>query len=107
LTQAKPALSLISGELNQKRLDLLRAACPTAKDVAVLFNPENPTAARDVAARTRQALDVAERNGVARSRHHDGYGLRGIHDRWHRDAAIDYDHVGRQRGQFRCKRRKA
>jgi putative ABC transport system substrate-binding protein len=36
--------SLISGELNQKRLDLVRAAFPTATKVAVLFNPENPTA---------------------------------------------------------------
>ena len=36
--------SLISGELNQKRLDLLRAAFPKAENVAVLFNPQNPTA---------------------------------------------------------------
>src|SRR5215207_6601673 len=36
--------SLISGELNQKRLDLLRAALPEAKAVAVLFNAQNPTA---------------------------------------------------------------
>jgi putative tryptophan/tyrosine transport system substrate-binding protein len=36
--------SLISGELNQKRLDLLRAAFPKAEQVAVLFNPQNPTA---------------------------------------------------------------
>jgi putative ABC transport system substrate-binding protein len=36
--------SLISGDLNQKRLDLLRAAFPAAKEVAVLFNPQNPTA---------------------------------------------------------------
>src|SRR3954468_8287127 len=36
--------SLISGELNQKRLDLLRAAFPKVEQVAVLFNPQNPTA---------------------------------------------------------------
>jgi putative tryptophan/tyrosine transport system substrate-binding protein len=52
--------SLISGELNQKRLDLLRAAFPTAKDVAVLFNPENPTARAGLA----WVKDAGEKLGI-------------------------------------------
>ena len=36
--------SLFSGELSQKRLDLLHAAFPNAERFAVLFNPQNPTA---------------------------------------------------------------
>jgi putative tryptophan/tyrosine transport system substrate-binding protein len=52
--------SLISGELNQKRLDLLRAAFPTAKNVAVLFNPENPTARAGLA----WVKDAGEKLGI-------------------------------------------
>jgi putative ABC transport system substrate-binding protein len=52
--------SLISGELNQKRLDLLRAAFPAADEVAVLFNPENPTARAGLA----WVKDASERLGI-------------------------------------------
>jgi putative ABC transport system substrate-binding protein len=52
--------SLISGELNQKRLDLLRAAFPVTDEVAVLFNPENPTARAGLA----WVKDASERLGI-------------------------------------------
>ena len=52
--------SLISGELNQKRLDLLRAAFPKAEQVAVLFNPQNPTAQAGLAL----VKEAGERLGI-------------------------------------------
>ena len=52
--------SLISGELNQKRLDLLRAAFPAAEEVAVLFNPQNPTARAGLA----WVKDASEKLGI-------------------------------------------
>ena len=42
--------SLISTELNVKRLDLLRSAFPNARAMAVLFNPRKPTALMGVRA---------------------------------------------------------
>jgi len=52
--------SLISGELNQKRLDLLRAAFPEADQVAVLINPQNPTAQAGLAL----VKEAGERLGI-------------------------------------------
>ena len=52
--------SLISGELNQKRLDLLRAAFPNAENVAVVFNPQNPTARAGLAL----VKEAGERLGI-------------------------------------------
>ena len=52
--------SLISGELNQKRLDLLRAAFPAVENVAVLFNPQNPTARAGLA----PVEDAGEKLGI-------------------------------------------
>ena len=39
-------VTILSGELTAKRLDLLRQLVPRAKDIAVLINPAWPTSAR-------------------------------------------------------------
>jgi putative tryptophan/tyrosine transport system substrate-binding protein len=66
-------INLLSGELNAKRLDLLKAAVPGVSRVAVLANPTNPSTTRglnDLEAAARglrvklQVLEVRERQGI-------------------------------------------
>ena len=54
-------ITLWAGELDSKRLDLLRAMLPTAKNVALLMNPTNPGVAQEVQrmAEAAKALDMA------------------------------------------------
>jgi len=61
----------------------------------------------DVAARTRKALHIPERDRIACRCHHDRNVFRGSHHGWHRNTAVNDDHVGREGDQFRCKPRKA
>jgi putative ABC transport system substrate-binding protein len=53
-------ITLWAGELDSKRLDLLRAMLPTAKNVALLMNPTNPGIAQEVVrmAEAAKALDM-------------------------------------------------
>ncbi len=53
-------ITLWAGELDSKRLDLLRAMLPKAKNVALLMNPTNPGVAQEVErmAEAAKALDM-------------------------------------------------
>ena len=53
-------ITLWAGELDSKRLDLLRAMLPKAKSVALLMNPTNPGVAQEVErmAEAAKALDM-------------------------------------------------
>jgi putative ABC transport system substrate-binding protein len=53
-------ITLWAGELDSKRLDLLRAMLPKAKNVALLMNPTNPGVSQEVQrmAETAKALDI-------------------------------------------------
>lgn len=53
-------ITLWAGELDSKRLDLLRAMLPQAKNVALLMNPTNPGVAQEVQrmAEAARALDM-------------------------------------------------
>jgi putative tryptophan/tyrosine transport system substrate-binding protein len=52
--------TLFAYEMESKRLGLLHEAVPTAKTIAVLFNPANPT----VASQVRDVRETAQRLGV-------------------------------------------
>jgi putative ABC transport system substrate-binding protein len=54
-------LSFLSSELTGKRLELLREAVPRASRVAVLWNPANPSAERQVRAAEAAAPSVGAR----------------------------------------------
>ena len=59
------------------------------------------------AARTERLCTYPSATGWPAVAIHDRNGLRGSHHGWHRNTAVDDDHVGREGGQLRRKRRKA